>query len=56
MFIHFPVILSEAKDLIAAGNRHEILRFAQDDNSGHPRPATNVSATSVFWRPKAPAL
>jgi len=29
------VILSEAKDLIAAchpgGNRHEILRFAQDD-------------------------
>jgi hypothetical protein len=25
------VVLSEAKDLIAACNRHEILRFAQDD-------------------------
>jgi len=26
-----PVVLSEAKDLIAARNRREILRFAQDD-------------------------
>ena len=25
------VVLSEAKDLIDACNRHEILRFAQDD-------------------------
>ena len=25
------VVLSEAKDLIAACNGHEILRFAQDD-------------------------
>jgi hypothetical protein len=25
------VVLSVAKDLIAACNRHEILRFAQDD-------------------------
>jgi len=25
------VVLSAAKDLIAACNRHEILRFAQDD-------------------------
>src|SRR5689334_8793954 len=28
----FPVVLSAAKDLIAACKRHEILRFAQDDN------------------------
>jgi hypothetical protein len=27
------VVLSEAKDLIAACNRDEILRFAQDDTS-----------------------
>jgi hypothetical protein len=26
------VVLSAAKDLIAAGNRHEILRCAQDDS------------------------
>ena len=26
-----PVILSAAKDLIAACERHEVLRFAQDD-------------------------
>jgi hypothetical protein len=31
----FTVVLSEAKDLIAACNRHEILRCAQDD-SGPP--------------------
>src|ERR1700722_13015128 len=55
MLIHFSVILSEAKDLIAACNRHEILRCAQDDNDGAPHPATNVSATSVFRRPKAAA-
>ena len=30
----FRVVLSEAKDLIAACNRHEILRFAQDDTLG----------------------
>ena len=27
-----PVVLSAAKDLIAACYRHEILRFAQDDS------------------------
>jgi hypothetical protein len=36
MFIPFSVILSAAKD----------------DNSAHPQPATNVSATNVFRRPK----
>jgi len=29
----FIVVLSEAKDLIAARHGHEILRFAQDDGS-----------------------
>jgi hypothetical protein len=29
--VRFSVVLSEAKDLIADCNRHEILRFAQDD-------------------------
>jgi len=29
--LHYGVFLSEAKDLIAACNRHEILRFAQED-------------------------
>jgi hypothetical protein len=29
-----PVVLSAAKDLIAACNRHEILRCAQDDKAG----------------------
>ena len=48
MFIHFSVVLSVAKDLIAACNRHEILRFAQDDNSAHLQPTTSVSATKVF--------
>src|SRR6266851_5342062 len=36
MGIFFPVILSAAKDLIAACHGHEILRYAQDDNSRHP--------------------
>ena len=52
MFIHFSVILSAAKDLIAACNRHEILRCAQDDNSAHPQPATNVAAINVFSSPE----
>jgi hypothetical protein len=52
MVIHFSVVLSAAKDLSAACNRHEILRFAQDDNSAHSQPATNVSATNVFSLPK----
>jgi hypothetical protein len=47
MLTHLSVISSVAKDLIAAGNRHEIRRFAQDDNAGYPRAATKVSATSV---------
>ena len=37
------VVLSEAKDLIAACNRHEILRFAQDDKV---KPSRNGSASS----------
>jgi hypothetical protein len=44
----FSVVLSAAKDLIAARHRHEILRFAQDDRGAHPRAATKVSATKVF--------
>jgi hypothetical protein len=36
MDIFFPVILSAAKDLIAACHSHEILRFAQDDNRALP--------------------
>jgi hypothetical protein len=36
MDIFFPVILSAAKDLIAACHRHEILRCAQDDNRALP--------------------
>jgi hypothetical protein len=51
MGIFFSVILSAAKDLIAACHGHEILRCAQDDNSAHPRPATKVSATRVSRRP-----
>jgi hypothetical protein len=59
------VVLSVAKacpersrrDLIAASNRHEILRFAQDDNSAHLRPATSVSATKAFpGVPRPPAI
>jgi len=35
----FPVVLSVAKDLIAACHGHEILRFAQDDKrTGRQRP------------------
>src|SRR5713226_480883 len=56
MGIFFPVILSEAKacpersrrDLMPVASGDEILRFAQDDNSGRPQPATKVSATKVF--------
>jgi hypothetical protein len=63
MLIHFPVILSGAKacpersrrDLIAACNRHEILRSAQDDNGFVPRAATKVSASNIFGRPKGVA-
>jgi hypothetical protein len=51
MGIFFSVILSAAKDLIAACHGHEILRCAQDDNSAHPLPATRVSATRVSRRP-----
>jgi hypothetical protein len=50
MFVHFSVVLSEAKDLIAACHGHEILRFAQDDNSAHLPPTTSVSGTKVFPR------
>jgi hypothetical protein len=56
MGIYFAVILSEAKDLMPVASGNEILRFAQDDNYRHPQPATNVSATNVFGRPKWPAL
>jgi hypothetical protein len=31
-----PVILSVAKDLIAACHGHEILRYAQDDKKARP--------------------
>jgi site-specific recombinase XerC len=50
MCIFFSVILSEAKDLIAACHWHEILRFAQDDNGKHPEPATSISAIKVSSR------
>jgi hypothetical protein len=43
MSILFSVVLSVAKDLIAARYRHEILRFAQDDGGAHARPATRFS-------------
>src|ERR1700730_14745810 len=67
MSIFFSVILSRA-DLIRAEAKacpersrrdlmpvasDEILRFAQDDNSKHHRPATKVSATKVSPRPPA---
>jgi hypothetical protein len=35
----FPVILSVAKDLIAACHGHEILRYAQDDSDAVSQPA-----------------
>jgi hypothetical protein len=52
------------RDLMPVSSGDEILsfgfaqdrRFAQDDNGRHLRPATNVSATNVFCRPKWPAL
>jgi hypothetical protein len=47
MGILSPVILSEAKDLMPVASGDEILRFAQDDNSGCPRSATKVS----LWLP-----
>jgi hypothetical protein len=37
MVIHFSVILSAAKDLIAACNRNEILRFAPGRSLLRPR-------------------
>jgi hypothetical protein len=61
--IFSPVILSRAdliraeakacpersrRDLMPVASGDEILRFAQDDNSGCPRSATNVSAAKVF--------
>jgi hypothetical protein len=55
MGIFFSVILSEAKDLMPVASGDEILRFAQDDNGKHPRPATRVSATKVsLWLPVTP--
>jgi hypothetical protein len=56
MCIFSSVILSEAKacpernrrDLMPVASSDEILRLAQDDNSGCPRSATKVSATRVF--------
>ena len=51
MDIFFPVILSAAKDLIAACHRHEILRFAQDDNR-IPPPGDHGFGSQSF----APAL
>src|SRR5262245_2903726 len=39
------VVLSEAKDLIAAGHRHEILRFAQDDKRRLKTPAVSGPAS-----------
>jgi hypothetical protein len=42
MGILSPVILSEAKDLMPVASGDEILRFAQDDNSGCPRSATKA--------------
>jgi hypothetical protein len=58
MSIFFSVILSEAKACPERSRRDpvasdEILRFAQDDNSKHHRPATKVSATKVSPRPPA---
>ncbi len=47
------VVLSTAKDLIAACNRHEILRFAQDDMRRAWRPAVRMKthyATPAFLR------
>jgi hypothetical protein len=41
------VVLSEAKDLIADCNRHEILRSAQDDRGYHFAGITPWA--SVFW-------
>jgi hypothetical protein len=48
MSTFFPVILSEAKDLMPVASGDEILRFAQDDNGKHLQPTTSVSATKVF--------
>src|SRR5205807_1630693 len=45
------VVLSEAKDLIAACNRHEILRFAQDDFRTMERRSTLLSAMSKSVSP-----
>src|SRR5580704_14461898 len=49
----FRVILSAAKDLIAACHGHEILRCAQDDSGAAPQPAIKVSATKVSPRRSA---
>jgi hypothetical protein len=44
--MRFSVVLSVAKDLIAACHGHEILRFAQDD-SGPGGPRSNDAMTQV---------
>jgi hypothetical protein len=36
--VMLPVVLSVAKDLIAACHRHKILRFAQDDGGASSQP------------------
>src|SRR5580700_4554734 len=45
--MRFSVVLSEAKDLIAACHGHEILRFAQDDCGTSAAPASGRTGT---WR------
>ena len=66
-----PALSAAEGDPMSVASGDEILSFgfaqdrrfapgrsysARDDNCRHPRPATNVSVTNVFRRPKWPAL